>query len=57
MRFAKPLPVVWPGKLLGTIAFEPLAERLGYKKTIYFTCFAQIVGVLSNSSLTVLLKY
>lgn len=38
--------VVWPGKLLGTVSFEPLAENFGFKRTMFFCCFAQIVGVL-----------
>ncbi|KAJ9498535.1 hypothetical protein H2202_005720 [Exophiala xenobiotica] len=45
--------VNWTGKLVGCAIFEPLVERLGYKKTIYILACIQIVAVtisLSSSS-------
>ncbi|WVW86933.1 hypothetical protein I302_108989 [Kwoniella bestiolae CBS 10118] len=38
--------VVWLGKLTGTIIFEPLLERVGFKKTVLVGAFAQIIGVI-----------
>ncbi|KAK5338365.1 hypothetical protein LTR98_006215 [Exophiala xenobiotica] len=37
--------VNWTGKLVGCAIFEPLVERLGYKKTIYILACIQIVAV------------
>lgn len=37
--------VNWTGKLVGCMIFEPLVERLGYKKTIYVLSCIQIVAV------------
>ena len=41
--------VVWLGKLAGCAAFEPILERLGYKKTVYLVCMIQIVAIISES--------
>ncbi len=38
--------VVWPGKIFGTFMFEPLAERLGYKRTMYIVAFVQFVALI-----------
>ena len=40
--------VVWPGKLAGTILFEPIVERLGFKKTIMLTASIQLVALISE---------
>lgn len=37
--------MVWPGKLLGALAFEPLLERVGYKRSIYVCVAFQMVAV------------
>lgn len=42
------LAVVWIGKILGCAVFEPLLERLGYKKIIYVVCLIQIIGIVST---------
>ncbi|GFZ52326.1 hypothetical protein JCM24511_10099 [Saitozyma sp. JCM 24511] len=33
--------VVWPGKLLGTIVFEPMVEKIGYKRSMYIVAVIQ----------------
>ena len=38
--------VVFGGKLVGTMLFEPIAERLGYKYTMYICAAIQIVGLI-----------
>ncbi|WVQ85136.1 hypothetical protein IAT38_007301 [Cryptococcus sp. DSM 104549] len=38
--------VVWIGKGLGTIAFEPVLEKLGYKWTMYIVCAIQTIGII-----------
>jgi MFS family permease len=38
--------VNWTGKLVGCAIFEPLLNRLGYKKTIYILSVIQIVAVI-----------
>lgn len=38
--------VVWPGKILGTFAFEPLAEYLGYKRVMYLVTVVQCVALV-----------
>lgn len=38
--------VNWTGKLVGCAIFEPLAERLGFKKTFYILAAIQIVAVI-----------
>jgi len=38
--------VVWAGKLTGTILFEPIVSRFGYKWTVYGVCLLQIVAVI-----------
>jgi MFS family permease len=38
--------VVWPGKIFGTFMFEPLAERLGYKRTMYIVAFVQFIALI-----------
>lgn len=38
--------VVWPGKIFGTFMFAPLAERLGYKKTMYIVAVVQCLGLI-----------
>jgi len=38
--------VVWPGKILGTFAFEPLTERLGYKRVMYLVACVQCVALI-----------
>lgn len=43
--------VVWPGKLTGTIIFEPILERLGYKKTAILVAVIQIVALISKWTL------
>lgn len=45
--------VVWIGKLCGTMLFEPILERIGYKKTIYVVCAIQIVAIISMSARSV----
>jgi MFS family permease len=40
--------VVWIGKIVGCASFEPLLERLGYKKIIYVVCALQIVAIVSE---------
>lgn len=40
--------VVWIGKILGCAVFEPLLERVGYKKVIYIVCFLQVIAVISK---------
>ena len=40
--------IVWPGKLTGTIIFEPILERLGYKKTALLVACIQIVALIST---------
>ncbi|GME47454.1 general substrate transporter [Neofusicoccum parvum] len=34
------------GKLAGTLIVGPLTEKLGHKKTMFFTCSTQILGVI-----------
>lgn len=46
--------VNWIGKLVGCAIFEPLVEKVGYKKTIYILSCIQIVAVTSEP---VLLHY
>nr|XP_018265101.1 uncharacterized protein I303_03284 [Kwoniella dejecticola CBS 10117]OBR87259.1 hypothetical protein I303_03284 [Kwoniella dejecticola CBS 10117] len=38
--------VVFAGKLVGTMLFEPIAERLGYKYTMYITALIQFVALI-----------
>lgn len=38
--------VVWAGKITGTILFEPLVSRLGYKLTMYLVCVFQAVAIV-----------
>ncbi|PSR83417.1 general substrate transporter [Coniella lustricola] len=38
--------IVWPGKIAGVLAFEPLLHRVGYKKSIYVCCVIQIVALI-----------
>ncbi|WVQ68314.1 uncharacterized protein L199_006521 [Kwoniella botswanensis] len=38
--------VVFAGKLVGTMAFEPIAERMGYKKTMYISAIIQFIGLI-----------
>lgn len=40
--------VVWPGKLTGTLIFEPLLERLGYKRMAYLVACIQIVALIGE---------
>lgn len=40
--------VPWSGKFTGTLIFEPLNERFGYKAVIYISAVTQILGVLSK---------
>ncbi|KAF3764346.1 general substrate transporter [Cryphonectria parasitica EP155] len=38
--------IVWPGKLAGVFAFEPLLHRVGYKKSVYFCCVIQFIAII-----------
>lgn len=48
--------VVWPGKLAGTLAFEPVVERCGFKRTMYICCVVQAIAIISESVFAVLQK-
>ncbi|OCF39373.1 hypothetical protein I317_06858 [Kwoniella heveanensis CBS 569] len=37
--------VVYLGRMVGVFIFEPMTERLGYKKMFIFLCLIQLVGV------------
>lgn len=39
-------PVNWTGKIIGCAIYEPLIQRLGFKKTMYILCVIQIVAVV-----------
>jgi hypothetical protein len=39
--------VNWTGKIVGCAIFEPLLERVGFKKTIYILSAIQIIAVIS----------
>lgn len=41
--------VVWPSKLLGTIIFEPLVQRVGYKVSMYIVSLFQIIALIGMS--------
>ena len=41
--------IVWPGKLLGTLCFEPLVERVGYKISMYIVALIQTVALIGES--------
>lgn len=43
------LIVVWIGKALGCLAFEPLVRRVGYKKVMCIALILQTVGVIGQS--------
>lgn len=43
--------VNWTGKLVGCMIFEPLVEKLGFKKTIYILSCIQIVAVIREHSM------
>lgn len=38
--------VNWTGKLVGCAIFEPILDRLGYKKTVYVLAVIQIIAVI-----------
>lgn len=40
--------VVWPGKLTGTLIFDPVLERLGYKRTAFLVACIQTVALIST---------
>jgi MFS family permease len=40
--------VVWIGKALGCLLFEPLVSRIGYKKVMYIVLVIQTVGVIGE---------
>jgi hypothetical protein len=40
--------VVWPGKLAGTIIFDPILHRLGYRKTALLVACIQFVALIST---------
>ena len=40
------MAVVWPGKLAGVAAFEPIAKRYGYKICVYIVAAVQIVALI-----------
>lgn len=40
--------MVWIGKITGTIVFEPVAERFGYKVVMYIVAVLQCIGVISG---------
>ena len=42
---------MWIGKLAGTLSFEPICERLGFRWTMFLTCVIQIVAAISGWSL------
>jgi hypothetical protein len=42
--------VVWLGKIAGCFLFEPLSERVGFKKTIYVVSSIQILAIISKRS-------
>ena len=45
--------VVWIGKLAGTMIFEPVLERTGYKIMMYIICAIQAVAIIiERKSLT-----
>ncbi|KAH8901337.1 general substrate transporter [Thozetella sp. PMI_491] len=44
--------VNWTGKLVGCAIFEPMIERLGFKKTVYVLASIQIVAVILEISAT-----
>jgi len=39
--------VVWPGKLTGTLIFDPILQRLGFKKTAMLVACIQIIALIS----------
>jgi hypothetical protein len=43
--------VVWVGKGLGTIVFEPAVRYLGYKRLMFAICIVQFVGVTGKVSI------
>jgi hypothetical protein len=48
MATDQPYAVNWTGKIVGCAIFEPLLERVGFKKTIYILSAIQIIAVISK---------
>ena len=46
--------MVFLGKLVGAILFEPVIERVGCKKTLYIGASIQILGIIRTSFLSIL---
>ena len=46
--------VVFAGKLVGTMLFEPVAERLGYKYTMYIAATIQCVALVGKPALHII---
>ena len=41
--------MVFAGKLVGTVAFEPIAERIGYKNSMYLSAVIQCIAIIGQS--------
>lgn len=40
--------VVFAGKLVGTVAFEPIAERIGYRNSMYLSATIQCIAIIGK---------
>ena len=46
------LLVIYIGRLVGCTTFEPVAERLGYRKILFIAAWLQIIAVIGMLSLS-----